>query len=423
VQEEYNRDLDPETQTQWVRDDFYKFLGELFDRHGQLCVDLLIRGKTEKTDGFWLNIDRSKCLEKAIDNTEDKKLQAAERTAFRRIFARLDEAGREYLIALAQAYIHIEILNCDPYLQALVRDEFSEKEVFLDTNVLIAAVCSEDSKHDQALEMLDMMKTLGIKIEYSSRTEAEFSAFLRGSESNLNRIRTYPTMISSQVSDLLRDPFFQEYRTKPIMTWKEYRESVENRLRDTLKRFYKVELRQVDEKAYSVDQAAGFRELSEMIEEAASGVKSPLQSEHDAFSILLIRALRQAYDLHPHATGSQFWLLTFDKSLFRIDCAVTESNIGSRPASVLIETWLEMLLPFLSPEVANRQAAVLFADLFRSSFPESSLRIPPDQFFSILDDWIISGQVRNGNEAKTIASDMFVRQYVLTRAQTLKTEE
>lgn len=73
-----------------------------------------------------------------------------------------------------------------------------------------------------------------------------------------------------------------------------------------------------------------------------------------------------------------------------------------------------MLLPFLAPEVAQFHGPALFTDLFRSFFPESSIRIKPSKLFRIVDDWIIE-RTADVQAARLMVGNVYIRDYVLSK--------
>lgn len=411
LEDEYAGQI-PDDSKKLALDNLYHFLGDLFNTYGQLCVDLLVCRKRDSWS-IWDDIRPSRCLERAIASTEDEQLKNAQNAAFRKIFGSLDKEGRLYLMALTQTYMLAEILCCDPYCQTLVRTEFARKETFLDTNILVAAVCGQDVFHETALDLLDTMKSLDVKPKYTRQTLAELRSFIENARRNYMRYMMYPSLIASQIVDLIDDPFVQEYRTATNMTWDEYCEEVEKRLTEYMSKSFHVELDERDHEKYRIEESPGFNSCVQEIRAAAQQEKSLRLAAHDAYHLFLIRELRKELEKDVPATGSDFWFLTLDKQLFNVDVQRMQLQKGSRPASVILAVWIQMLWPFLAPEVAHVQAPMLFAEVFRSSFPESSFRINPAKLFSLVDKWIIE-RGTSVLDAKYLAGRTFVRDYVLS---------
>ena len=98
--------------------------------------------------------------------------------------------------------------------------------------------------------------------------------------------------------------------------------------------------------------------------------KRPELLEHDAYMILRVRKLR---DTKPDLTGHKAWMLTTDHSL-----ALAERDMYGKDyahASVLPEIWLEIISPFVSPQITINDRSYAFTKLFSTNFSSHKISL------------------------------------------------
>ena len=98
--------------------------------------------------------------------------------------------------------------------------------------------------------------------------------------------------------------------------------------------------------------------------------KRPKVLNHDAYMILRVRKLR---DKKPDLTGHKAWMLTTDHSL-----ALAERDMYGKDsvfASVMPEIWLEIISPFVSPQVTITNRSYAFTKLLSTNFSSHKISL------------------------------------------------
>jgi hypothetical protein len=113
-----------------------------------------------------------------LGKIEEVDFRNAELRAIKLIFREGSNDFYSFLFSLKQNIICIQVLNMDPECQALERKAFSNKVLFIDTNVLIGLICPTDWMHKPAKNLIILSNSLGVKSYVTKRTSEEYMSIL-----------------------------------------------------------------------------------------------------------------------------------------------------------------------------------------------------------------------------------------------------
>jgi len=254
---------------------------------------------------------RGEILEKSFARIEDQNVRRDAINATKETLTQPDKKIALFLYSIAQSYFLLQILNVDPECQTLQKNLFLlNMTVYFDTNIIIDLLCekSEQRFHRPATRLIELMKSLDIKMRFSSRTLKELYRTINISEETLKRIGY--TERKRKIRDYIDDPFVEEYSKlldeMPFLRWENFIGRMK-KFTSILERKYNIFY---DRANYNdIFQNPDFLDISKMISEA-DPYKPDYLVEHDCFHLLLVDKLRSKEDLFP-----KYWFITRDKSV------------------------------------------------------------------------------------------------------------
>jgi len=346
---------------------FVDLIGSILGKIGERCAVNLVERKQWQTSEY-PRFHRD--LELAIA-TLPSELQDAARRAFEEALQSPTPEQGDYLYSIGQVYYVVELLHLDPELQALERARFEETWLFLDTNLLIAALLPEIREHDVVLALLRLCRQLGFHLCYSERTVGEFDSLIDAADEEYRHHPPFSHELAVQLAPAVASPFLRSY----FLSWPEKKWSwVQFRTHVAAWRG------QLETHGIVLDDACPRRMSGKRYDHlkrrlgsgASTGgkdnrpVKKPRAVEHDAHMLSAVEQLIAKDDADAHPFGHRYWFLTNDRRLAECARASTSSEIGS--VCMLTEEWLQYISPFLSADVSRDQAADLFARLLGNRF-------------------------------------------------------
>ena len=335
-----------------IKKDFLVFLSNIFTRDSFISADSLYGISYTESNEQLVKLGKIiKTIDDLFEEIKSKRLESAERKVFIEILESDDEKIQEFLYSTALNYIIIQILNLDPECQKLQLMDLSKMSVYIDTNILISLVCPTSKNHFIIKELLDIMKKLGIKTMYTTRTMQEFKHRAKDADSYYKNLSSLKPSTFKRIVENIDDPFIQSFwreRNRNIgLSWDGYYYSISSKLRKNLNEFGVL----LDKNVYEeYCQEKDIRMFCEKVKDCASlwrEGKTEEVAEHDGFHLFLIYKLRQGKETG--LIGPHYWFLTADRTLY----CVSQSLELDFPLSITIDAWLELMSIFTPLEYYN----------------------------------------------------------------------
>ena len=313
-----------------------------------------------------------------LGEIQENDLRNAEFRAIKLIFRESSEDFCRFLFSLTQNLVCIQILNLDPECQALERKAFSDKMLFLDTNVMLGLICPTSWQHKLAVHLVTLSKSLGAKCFVTKRTCDEYMKVLEEANRILEKWNA-PMKFLQNTSNEFLISFWSEKQNDQSLAWHGYYQ----RCKDVGKLLSEQEIQLYVESLEKIRRNEHFKTIMAHVNTCYQAVKQKSKSgnvcEHDALLMILIRELRRDQSLA--LLGSNSWFITLDGSLLCVDNLINSipEFKDKTPSSMLCDIWLEMISPFLPLSVRKREAFEAFAVLVKHQFslvPSESHSLP-----------------------------------------------
>jgi len=225
----------------------------------------------------------------------------------------------------------------------------------------------------------------------------------------------------NKIMEYLNEPFIAEYwqqlRRNPSLRWKGFIGRMKN-FALILEKKYRVTFDKTDYSNVVANPA--FQEVSKLVSETDPKKPKSLV-RHDCFHLLLVDMLRSnapAEDLVP-----KYWFVTRDKNICLAEqmrlIIEKKKGVERKPSSVLIDVWLHMISPFLSPKLATHEAPKIFAQIFSTHFLPSFPQMKPKFLIKILRPLLDQTDLKP-YQIKALVSDIFLAEHVSALSRTGK---
>jgi hypothetical protein len=382
----------------------YKIIGSLLARGGIACAEALT-GVAKRNSDLASLLDIHKVVEDPIKIVREVGLREPFLRQFRLLVSRPDGKTARFLFSLAQSYAIAQTLNLDPELRGLEQAAISKRRVYLDTNMIVSAMCV-GQMHEPAVKVIDLTRQLNIRMLFTKRTRREFLDLLRSSEISYDaRARTLSPSIMSKAVEIMADPFVKSFWKEAQSGSKDSWDGFLAKMRSfdqQLKSSYEVE---EDEQGYDeIQKSVSFDNTTTRVFTAAQMGKNERAAQHDAFHILLVKELRKSQP--KDELGPTHWFLTRDCTL---QYAELEEDPYEIPSSITIDAWLTLISPLLSPQVATQDAAEAFSQLLSSQLPQITESVNANDILAMIGPWIdIAGM--NTEDIRKLIGDRYVLQ-------------
>jgi len=367
-----------------VLSNFYSFLSALFIGKSEIVARILTQKVGEVKSIFSPNV-----IMDATIRSEDKRLLQAQKEVIQEMFRKPTAIFAKFLFTMSQNLVCIQILNLDPECQMLEEKTFSEKILFLDTNLLIALLCPTALTHEVIENLIELTRIVGAQLMVSKRTTDEYLDVLE----DANRIfenwkhKKDIRFLKSFDNEFIQS-FVVEYETNPSQTWKGYYYRMKQ-LKSVLKKL-KISLysKILDE----VMKHPSFKDVSGQVSTCyqmfRGRPKTVKVAEHDAYHLLLMKELRKGEK--PSFLGPNYWFATGDATLYCVDDYIN-TNLEYEdkcPSSTLGDVWVSAISPFLPLSVREERALDVFMGLLSSQFAIIPFEIHAEDLLEIQGDWI-----------------------------------
>jgi hypothetical protein len=293
----------------------------------------------------------------------------------------------------------------------LEKEAFSEKLLFLDTNVIISLVCESDPLYKLVTDLIELTTSLGVKLVVSERTIEEYLDVLEDSNSRPQKIKN----LDYRSARLIRDPFISSYNLEkeflPSQTWEGYYYRMKQ-IESIIQKKFNIEVWK--EKHEEIKENPLFdyvaKQVTNCFEIFRYRPKTVKVAEHDAFHLLLIREFRK--NEIPTFLGPRNWFITSDATLLCVDKAISRKPEfkDKTPSSMLCDIWLEMISPFLGSNYKDKSLP-LFTLLLRRNFATMPFKISTEDLSLIQGDWMQYDWIEDSDIEK-ILNEKWVKKYI-----------
>ena len=385
-------------------DAFYTTLGILFARNGIACARALT-GTADSAGQPTELAEFSKIVEEGAQALTEVPLRHAFVRQFREFMSSPSGEAARLLFSLAQSYAIAQTLNLDPQLATLEQQALSKRLVYLDTNLVVSLMCI-GQLHEPVVKLVELTRQLGIRMVFSKKTRYEFMDLLGTAEQRLGlKTANIPVTVASKAIDLMQDPFIKsfwmELKAGSNESWDGFLAKM--RAFDGLLK-HRNGIEEDDQIRKEIVQHSEISRLTTEVLAAASPGKNETAAEHDAYHLLLVRELRKLQQTDE--LGPAYWFLTRDCTLQQAEFQYNAQEITS---SIMIDAWLAMISPLLSPQVVAQEAAEAFSQILSSQLPQITESVNPDDLIGIMGPWIDIADLET-EDLRRIVGDHHVRQ-------------
>lgn len=270
----------------------------------------------------------------------------------------LPREAEAYLATLYQRTVAMALLAQDPSLRHVRTELAKERVVYLDANVVIAAMFSGDERHTVAQEALELTRALGATVRITQFSVDEVAARLAEAARFMRKYRG-PDGYREIVDDFAVRSFQRAARDTPSLEWSAFIAGYEPP--QAWLREHDIEIEEKPELNRSDKDVVVVRTWL-----AKRRPKASLNAlDTDALNVVHIA--RQRKTLGPDEMGSRVWLMTLDRALAGV--ARDSGELGEIfPPRVAhrASTWIELLTPCLPPD--EERLAGYVTHLVRSQF-------------------------------------------------------
>ena len=272
----------------------------------------------------------------------------------------LEEASEqvsEALWRMGSAFVMLRIVAADPELTKLRREAFREGMLVLDTSVILDILCEECEGNDETCVLLRSCSGIGFKIAVQKCTEDE-----------LNRTFVRYTWRYQAQKGSYFDPAFAArdvpktfYRNKSRFSdWYAFIAHLKTSYVG-MKREHKIIEVDIPAESLNPQDLAVASHLVEIHTTSPEKIKDSDSILHDALSILAVHSMRRGIG---RLAGP--WFLTGDRGVVRASEEFSRKENRAPPAAISCQTLLNLVAPFLSSEVQEKEIVPLFSRILKS---------------------------------------------------------
>jgi hypothetical protein len=386
----------------------FKFLSVLFMRRADISARLI----TSQEVGDSALRDPLADLNKSTESIEDKPLRDATKNAILETLEKPSDIVARFLLHLNENLVCVQVLNLDPECQTLEREAFAKKNLVLDTNVIIALLCPSSRQHRLSRELVNLTREIGARMLITERTLKEFTKVLDDANTQMKGLKSsIPVRFLEAVDDDFIASFAIEKQLHPHEQWQGYYLRTQH-VKSILKNNYGIELLGDDrpeilERTY-FSEIAG--KVSDCFVQTRGKPKKKAVADHDAYHLILVRELSK--ESSPTMVGSSHWFLSHDQTLAYVEPLLrTKLGDGKTVSALVSEIWLQIIEPFLSRDVREKQAVQVFAELLSSQFSSVPFRIKQSVLAEVQGDWL-NYEGLETDDLETILGEKFVSDYL-----------
>lgn len=320
----------------------------------------ILCGAETKSDKLFMNVPKE--YRKNLRKISDAKVRKSISNNIKDIIHNPLAELKKYFLYCANTSFIVKLLNLDPECQVLEKGIFSDFVLFLDTNVLISALYPAHELHEITHEVLKESNRLGVQLKVTSRTLAELDRVLNSADNIYSKTQRSAKSRFYIPENTIIETFVRYAEIKGD-TWQTFL-LASKRQTKVMDRKYNIQL---DETNYleHIDKTK-LEDLSKIVKECSERRQYPKSkevSEHDAYHFLVTDYLREG-----HKFQKNIWFLSHDRTFDCVNKGFFNLEGKAVPCSVLCSSWMEVLFPFLSPDMSNQKFEDIFIKFVASDF-------------------------------------------------------
>ena len=298
----------------------------------------------------------------ALNKITDSGLRRIVSSAIRDTILNPTKEMKQYMLLCATNSFILKLLNLDPSCQSLERKIFSGMTLYLDTNILISALYPSHELHSTTSEVLRESNKLGVNLTVTSRTLEELNKVIDRTDEVYTQHKTATTRSKFYTPENTIIETFVRYAETKGDTWETYI-LAQRKYPSILDRQYQIKFDDTDYKTFIAEEK--ITELSKIVQQCSQiriTPKSDDVAEHDAYHFLVIDYLRQ------QSRSNNIWFLSHDRTFDCVNQGYFKLENKSLPCSISCSSWLEVIFPFLSPDVSQESFEDVFIKAVSSDF-------------------------------------------------------
>jgi predicted nucleic acid-binding protein len=394
-----------------LKDCYYQFVVEIVSRYIVDTAKYFIQGTLRKIN----RINGEKIVDNCTRILQNINIKEAAMATLLELMQSPDEEFIEYLFVMRQNFLCIEVLNLDPDCRIVQKEEFSKKQLFLDTNVILSLVISSEDQW-QIRKLVENSIMLGCRVFVTKRTLKEYAVLFDRTKSTLEALRATPNQLA-----MATNPFIRSYGKLLANNEASSIDEFMGKYSDLTKILVSFGVEIYEKEHDEIPKLPSYdglvREIQLCFYRLRDKPKSDEVAKHDAFHLLLMKELREPNKAS--LLGPDSWFLTCDLTLPLTDKYLrTEFDFSDKTSPIMIPSiWNEIISPFLVGIVTQKDLIEVFKSFISSDFTPTSEGINAGVLAKLEIDWSEYDWVEN-EEIQKITNMQFVLQY-LTKAEEL----
>ena len=227
---------------------------------------------------------------------------------------------REFLNLAVFWNIFTSLLPYSPTTRDFLREKTKNLQLFLDTNVIVSAICHNDRFHYICRRFLSYLQDAKIDICYLTETHQELLQLLEGINTAIEVLNSYPYEAARLIAKNTGNPMLIGFYEEKYRTWEQYYSHFMEHLSSL-----NIYLQNTQELAgkfkFSVDKIQNPDLV--LVESLVKKLRKVIPAaRHDAGLLTLVRLIRQTYRKEGH-DWYVHWILTLDTGLRNRDKELT----------------------------------------------------------------------------------------------------
>ena len=318
--------------------DLQLYLNKIFLQHGAECVTL-IYPEEAKLNQLLKNYS-TETLDKILPERSEI-LKEIRRVEFPLFLRQIDNEKKIYFAGMLDGTFVYNLVQVDPLTQKLIRDNYKNYHLYLDTNLLYSLFDLQDQRRTPTVEKaINRAKSFGMKIVVSQQTVEEMKKSIELKKDLLISSPAIKRELAGVGADISEEEnFITAY-------WRAFHKT------GISKEDFIEKLTHVSEilaaKNIPIEKSVEFpndvieKEIELLNTSLAPQGKTEKVARHDAYHRVLIRQLRK--DAEQQQRPDKYWFLSLDSLLLTYDRKTREK--GETPFVFLPHQLLQILRPF-----------------------------------------------------------------------------
>lgn len=237
-----------------------------------------------------------------------------------------------------------QILNLDPSLVKINLRWLKERQLYLDTNVLLSLFCETHNMHQIVKGVIDACKLLHIQLYISPITKEEIEKYIVNTKDIYKKItgNTILEIAARNCNNPILAEYFEIKFSNPALDWVAFISEFD--VIDDLLLDHNI---LVEDKCFiEAKSASNYEDIRKIIKDKKPLWISESVLNHDVINCLIIYYRKK--DSRSDERGQKIWLLTIDRTLMRSQKVLLSSKQISNPYCMQISEWGEIVLPWIN---------------------------------------------------------------------------